>query len=907
MTSSTDEAGGDETGIKNDSRLSRRLAWVDSVVKRDERSTDASTDQRNRLLVLAAFGATGILLIKAAFSAMGGLSSGWVLLDLMNAVMWPPVVLLGLRFGASSRGIVNLIAVLCLAQITLFYFGSGGQNMGALFALVVVPMITMLLSGWRTAIWFSLAAIGIAVLALWAPTTSVDPSNTLVNRELKETLLRDVILLIVGMSMLAALLEWLHQDTLKKVETARGESQESESKTRELLQHQSIMLAAAERLQLADLEELDTRASEILQLVASLVGAEYASLTLFDRDLQELRARYHWCEPKVGRLHTEWQAFAETYRWSSRLLRENSYLAVDDTENFPPEAQPERDLMQERKVKSWFSASVRAGDWANGILSIQCHGQKHQWLEEEISSIRLMAGILAGVVGRHQAGVAVRQQDIVFSRVFEAHPEGLAIVRIEDGRVLECNEGFLRVADLSSRKEAESLSIQQLDWMSESTENESLWKRVASTGRLSNAEIEIESESGETRHLIISSTSVDVENVSCVLLIFRDMTVQRELELQFRQSQKMEAVGLLAGGIAHDFNNMLTVIGGFSEVLRDAVDDELREDVESIRDAAKRSSSLTRQLLAFSRRQVLRPEMVDLGELVAAQKPLLVPLIGEDIEIQLDLDEGVSLVRADRGQVEQVIMNLVTNARDAMPDGGELIFSIREIAIDSETGLSLQLSPGKYARVSVADNGCGMPERVLARVFEPFFTTKEKESGSGLGLSTAHGIIEQSGGAISVNSEEGSGTIVDFYLPIATDSLQTASQTRIEEEALGRSETILLVEDEDEVRRLAKIALETAGYQILTATNGREAILEASEYSGSIDLLLTDVVMPLMGGVDLAENIRKTRPRIKVAMMSGYPGGNVIEGSKRNEEYEIISKPFRPSELRSAIARIIDN
>ncbi|MFP6639637.1 MAG: hypothetical protein VCC04_05290, partial [Myxococcota bacterium] len=334
-------------------------------MKRSGHQADHETLQRDRLIVLAAAGATAILLAKATLGMTRGLSADWVLFDLLNAVMWLPVVLIGLRLGASSQRIVNLIAALALVQITIFYFGSGGQNMGALFALVLVPMVTMLLSSWRIAIWFSLAAIAIAIAALWLPADSVGSSSNLANGGFRETLVRDVVLLILGMSMLAGLVQWLQHTTLRATEIARQRSETSERRTRELLQHQSIMLAAAQRLQLADQEELDIRASEILKLVASLVGAEYASLTLFDPELQELRARYHWCEPEIARLHTEWQAFASTYRWSSRHLREKSFLAVSDVAQLPPEARPEQDLMQARKVKSWFSASVRAGHWAS--------------------------------------------------------------------------------------------------------------------------------------------------------------------------------------------------------------------------------------------------------------------------------------------------------------------------------------------------------------------------------------------------------------------------------------------------------------------------------------------------------------------------------------------------------------
>ncbi|MCH2186554.1 ATP-binding protein, partial [Myxococcota bacterium] len=449
------------------------------------------------------------------------------------------------------------------------------------------------------------------------------------------------------------------------------------------------------------------------------------------------------------------------------------------------------------------SASVQAGPGANGILSIQSHTHHHTWLDEEITSIRLMAGILAGVVGRHQAGEAIRDRDAIFARVFAAHPEGLVIFRLEDGTIIECNKGFCLIADFDSRENAIGSSLQSLSWITQPRAGESLWSRIEPVGNLEETEIQVKQGEAGALQLIVSAIPIDMANVPCGLMLLRDITKQRELEIQLRQAQKMEAVGLLAGGIAHNFNNMLTVISGFSEVLLDSVEDELRNDVKSIWEAAQRSSALTRQLLAFSRRQVLQTEIIDLGELVAEQEQMLAPLIGEDIIIQLNLSDTVMHVEVDRGQIEQVMMNLATNARDAMPNGGDLTFSTREVMLKDDLANSLGLSPDHFACIRVEDSGVGMAEEVIARAFEPFYTTKEKGAGSGLGLSTAHGIIEQSGGAISIQSELGHGTSIDVYLPLTDRAARKSNRLTAREQTLDHTETILLVEDEAEVRRLA--------------------------------------------------------------------------------------------------------
>ncbi|MCH2187442.1 response regulator [Myxococcota bacterium] len=414
------------------------------------------------------------------------------------------------------------------------------------------------------------------------------------------------------------------------------------------------------------------------------------------------------------------------------------------------------------------------------------------------------------------------------------------------------------------------------------------------------------SESHEDRTISASGKQIEIGEEPCLLLSMRNITRQRELEIQLRQAQKMEAVGLLAGGIAHDFNNMLTIISGFSEILYEAVDDELQQDVQSIRDAARRSSALTRQLLAFSRRQVLKPEIINLNRLISEQENLLKPLIGEDVEIRLQLEEPIHSVKVDPGQIEQVIMNLATNGRDSMPMGGQIIISTQNTTIEEPLSKEIALPAGRYVCVAVQDTGTGMSNEVIARAFEPFYTTKERGSGSGLGLSTAHGIIEQSGGALLIESRVGRGTMMRFYLPITADEYVESHRDHEISTTPDRSETILLVEDESEVRRLARLTLEASGYRVISAENGKEAFQKVKDHIRSVDLVLTDIVMPTMGGIELAELLKDLHPAIKVAMMTGYPGGSPSEGRFIEGDYPVIPKPFKPSELRSMIAHIID-
>ncbi|MBA3442057.1 MAG: PAS domain S-box protein [Pyrinomonadaceae bacterium] len=377
-------------------------------------------------------------------------------------------------------------------------------------------------------------------------------------------------------------------------------------------------------------------------------------------------------------------------------------------------------------------------------------------------------------------------------------------------------------------------------------------------------------------------------------------------EDQLRQSQKMEAVGQLAGGVAHDFNNLMTAITGYSALMLDDLEEDsaLRPDIEEIKRAAERAASLTKQLLAFSRKQMLQPKVLDLNTVITDMQKMLARLIGEDIHIISDLDPELACVEADPSQVEQVIMNLVVNARDSMPNGGRLTIETRNLELDDAYRIRrhVTLAPGPYVMLAVSDTGCGIDAGMQARIFEPFFTTKELGKGTGLGLSTVHGIVVQSGGDIHVRSEIGRGTTFDIYLPQVEDVAEVV-KTKVDETTLSKgTQTILLVEDEETVRRLAARILERQGFHLLQAPDGIEALRVAEDYQGVIDLMLTDVVMPEMRGPELAEQIAITRPQMPVLFMSGYNETGLAEQAGVN----FIQKPFTPQSLLRQIHGVLE-
>ncbi len=385
---------------------------------------------------------------------------------------------------------------------------------------------------------------------------------------------------------------------------------------------------------------------------------------------------------------------------------------------------------------------------------------------------------------------------------------------------------------------------------------------------------------------------------------------QGRLEEQLRQAQKMEAVGRLAGGVAHDFNNLLTVITGYSEMLCQALPEgqTLRDQAEQILRAGERAAGLTRQLLAFGRKQMLAPRVLNLNALVTESGKMLRRLIGEDIVLSTELDPTLYPVWGDAGQIEQVLMNLAVNARDAMPTGGQLTLRTSNVTLNGAAlGERPEVAPGPYALLTVSDTGCGMAAHVKARIFEPFFTTKEMGKGTGLGLATVYGIVKQSGGHIEIDSEPGQGSSFRIYLPPQRDvRANPAPDPRRGDDAPGGTETVLLVEDEEAVRALARQSLRLKGYAVLEAGDGEEALSVCRAHRGPIDLLLTDAVMPRLSGGELAQEVQKMRPDTKVLFMSGFTDSTLVRHGVIQGEIDCLLKPFSAATLAQAVRDTLD-
>ncbi|MFN2324660.1 MAG: ATP-binding protein [Gemmatimonadales bacterium] len=543
---------------------------------------------------------------------------------------------------------------------------------------------------------------------------------------------------------------------------------------------------------------------------------------------------------------------------------------------------------------AWELAALPAGGWGAA-------GSARLAMVRSVLVLVTALAILVAwlLVGRHQARLRATEMEARrigqerFSRLFALMPDGAVISRMNDNRIIEVNPAAEALMG-RAREEVIGRTSLELDFWVDPEDRARARRLIRSEGLAQNLPAKFKDGTGRIRDGLFSGRAIEVDGESCWLSVFRDVTDQRELEMQLAHSQKLEAVGRLAGGVAHDFNNLITAIAGYAELLRTGLeaDDGRRADVDEILRASGRAARLTQQLLAFARRQMVQPRIVDLNHVVANVASLLRRLLGANIVLDVATADHPVPVVIDPGQFEQLLVNLAVNAHDAMPSGGQLTVGVR--------------TDGASAVLVVSDTGQGMSADVIAQAFEPFFTTKDQGKGTGLGLSTVYGIVQQAGGTISVASEVGTGTRFTIVLPLAAGDVSPVQDGHPEHTVATGSETVLVAEDEPQVRRLAERALRAAGYQVLSAPDGAQALALSRESQGQIHLLVTDVVMPGMGGPELATAFLAERPGARVLYISGYTEDEVARQGLAAAGLAFLPKPFTPAELTDRVRELLD-
>jgi len=555
----------------------------------------------------------------------------------------------------------------------------------------------------------------------------------------------------------------------------------------------------------------------------------------------------------------------------------------------------------------WMGVPLRVGNQTFGVLVVQSYSEDIRFGERDKEILTFVSQQLASAIDHKRHEEALRRSEARYRSLVQSAVYGIYRSSV-DGRFLDVNPALISMLGYSSVEEVLKLDPQREVFL-EPGEHDRLMQEFQRTGSLDSAEVRWRRKDGIAITVRLSGRAATApdESDQALEVIAEDITDRRALEEQFRQAQKMEAVGRLAGGVAHDFNNLLMVVSGYTEVLLEKFDqdDPLLPKVQAIQQAADRATTLTRQLLAFSRKQLLELKVVDVNSIVADMERLLRPLIGENIELTTKLASNVGHTRADAGQLEQVIMNLVVNAKDAMPGGGKILIQTSEADLDVARREHSLIQPGSYILLSVADTGAGMDRETQSRIFEPFFTTKEKGKGTGLGLSTVYGIVKQSGGYIFADSEMGRGTVFRIYLPRAADPSEHAGTARHPQLPAGGSETVLLVEDEESVRELVRETLKSKGYNVMEACDGVEGLKVAEEYPNPIDILITDVVMPGMSGRELAQRVTAARPQIKVLYLSGYTEDAILHEGVFEPGTAFLQKPFTLHGLARKVREVL--
>ncbi|MGA8868391.1 MAG: PAS domain S-box protein [Candidatus Sulfotelmatobacter sp.] len=555
----------------------------------------------------------------------------------------------------------------------------------------------------------------------------------------------------------------------------------------------------------------------------------------------------------------------------------------------------------------WMGVPLKVNQRTFGALVVQSYSKSVRFTERDKQILTFVSRQLASAIEHKRNEQALRRSEARHRSLVQTAVHGIYRSSYE-GRFLDVNPALIGMLGYNSPAEVLALDP-ETDVFADPREHSRLIEEFRRTGRMDGFEVRWKRKDGSTITVRISGRAVSSADEPADVLeaIAEDITERRVLEDQFRQAQKMEAVGRLAGGIAHDFNNLLMVISGYTEVLLSQLDatHPLHLKAQAIQQASDRATTLTRQLLAFSRKQLLELKVIDVNAIVADMERLLRPLIGENVELTTRLAAGVGCTRADAGQLEQVIMNLVVNAKDAMPGGGKIVIRTDNATLDeSYRREHTFIKPGPYIMISVRDSGHGMDRETQARIFEPFFTTKEKGKGTGLGLSTVYGIIKQSGGYVFVQSEVGHGTIFTIYLPRVDEPLEAHGATPSSSAAAGGSETVLLVEDEESVRQLVRETLEIRGYRVLEAENGQVGLALAQSHKDKIDLIITDVVMPGMSGHELVQQLLKLRPEIKVLYLSGYTD-DAFAGEAVTESKAFLQKPFTLQSLSRKVREVL--
>jgi PAS domain S-box-containing protein len=666
-----------------------------------------------------------------------------------------------------------------------------------------------------------------------------------------------------------------------------------------------------------ELDEIETGIQNTLKTIGEFAGAECSYIYIFQRNGTRASNNFQWCCDKIPvELKRQRGKSVKHLTWFIDKIKQFETVNMNCLNDLPSNEKADKKWLIAKGIKSVIRVPMIFKGDVVGFIGLEAIKKEKTWTEEIASLLKIVGDMLVIALERKRSE-ALRMQSEQKYRTLFAKSKDVVFISTPKGKILDINPAGLELFGYSSKEEISGIDIAK-SMYANPKDRKNYQQILERLGHIKDFELVLKRKDGQYINVLETTTAVRDEYGKILAYhgIVRDVTTRRKLEQQLFQSQKMESIGMLAGGIAHDFNNILTAIRGYTDLilLKMREKDCNHGHMQGILKGIKNAENLTRQLLAFSRRQIIEPKTINIKKVISNLDKMLKRLIGEDINLETILAGNISHIKADPGQIEQILVNLVINARDAInlrtdqAREKKITVETREVYLDpSYVARHPGCSVGQYVLITVSDTGIGMDEEAIEKIFEPFFTTKARGKGTGLGLSTVYGIVKQNSGSIYVYSEPDKGTTFKIYWPSTEESETVEFVDELDEELFNGDETILFVEDDKDIRDFVCDALKSLNYEIYKASNGVQALKLLEKNNIGIDLLVTDVIMPEMGGKELAEEILKIVPGIKILFTSGYTDNHIVRSGRLNKGINFIQKPFSIKDMAKKIRYVIEN
>jgi PAS domain S-box-containing protein len=694
------------------------------------------------------------------------------------------------------------------------------------------------------------------------------------------------------------------------------ERRQAEKALQQRVEFEQLITALSTRFIHLEMPEIATGVQDTLITMGDFVGADCSYLYLFPRNGRALLNKFEWCNDTIPQgLKKLRGAKTNNLPWFINRIKKFEIIRMNKLSDLPQEAAKEKKWLESRGIKSVIRAPMIFEGDVVGFIGFDSIKQEKAWREEVVSLLKIVGDMLVITLERKKAGELLTQSEQKYRTLFEKSKD-VVFISTPNGKMLDINPAGLDLFGYASKEEICNINVNKL-YVNPSDRNN--YERILEQqGHIKDFELVLKKKDGQHLNVLETTTAVRDQNGKILAYhgIIRDVTARRKLELQLNQAQKMESIGHLAGGIAHDFNNILTAVKGYSDLvlLNINQDNQNYRHMVGILKGVKNAENLTRQLLAFSRKQIIETKIININHIISDLDKMMRRLIGEDINLKAILSNNINHIKADLGQIEQILVNLVINARDAINQklhntgDKKITVETKEVYLDphyvaNHPGSSV----GQFILISVSDTGIGMDEEAISKIFEPFYTTKERGKGTGLGLSTVYGIVKQNNGSIYVYSESGKGSTFKIYWPCTEEDETVEFVDDISVDLISGEETILFVEDDGDIRKFVCTALRSLNYQIFEASNGVQALKLLNKNKLGIDLLITDVVMPEMGGKELAETVKKIIPNVKIIFTSGYTDNHIVRSGRLTRGINFIQKPFSIRDIAKKIRVVMEN